>query len=125
MRFTSEHEWVRLDGNIATIGITEHATGALGDIVYLEIKEPGTQLNKGDILGVVESVKAASEIYAPIAGMVVEINANAITDPALVNQTPLGDGWLARLTPSDMAEIDGLLDADAYAALLHELGDEA
>lgn len=125
MRFTSEHEWVRLDGDIATIGITEHATQALGDIVYLEIKEPGTLLSKGDILGVVESVKAASEIYAPIAGMVVEINAQAIADPALVNQTPLGEGWLARLEPMDVAEIDALLDTGAYAASLNELGEGA
>jgi len=122
MRFTPDHEWVRLEGELAMVGITEHAAAALGDIVYLEIKAPGTQLAKGDILGVVESVKAASEIYAPIAGVVAEANTRAIDDPTLIGQAPEGDGWLARLQPSDSSEIDALMDADAYRALLDSLG---
>lgn len=125
MRFSPDHEWVRLDDGVATLGITGHAAEALGDIVYLEIKEPGTRLAKGDILGVVESVKAASEIYAPIAGTVIEPNAAAVDDPALVGQAPMGAGWLARLRPDDASDIDGLLDADAYRALLDGLADDA
>jgi glycine cleavage system H protein len=122
MRFTTEHEWVSLAGEVATIGITEQAATSLGDIVHLEIGAPGTRLAKGDVLGVIESVKAASEIYAPIAGTIIGGNAAAIDDPALINQEPLGTGWLARMQPSDPSEIDTLLDADAYRALLVQQG---
>jgi len=124
MRFTPDHEWVRLEGGIATVGITEHAAEALGDIVYLEVKSPGTQLAKGDILGVVESVKAASEIYVPIAGVVAETNQGAVDDPSLIGQSPEGEGWLARLEPTDASEVDTLMDADEYRALLDRLGGE-
>jgi glycine cleavage system H protein len=122
MRFTTEHEWVSLEGEVAIVGITEHAVALLGDIVFLEIREPGTRLAKGDVLGVIESVKAASEIYAPIAGTIIGGNAAAIDDPALINQAPLGTGWLARVQPSDPSQIDALLDANAYRALLAQQG---
>jgi glycine cleavage system H protein len=122
MRFTPEHEWVSLEGEVATIGITAQAAASLGDIVHLEIREPGTRLAKGDELGVIESVKAASEIYAPIAGTILGGNPAALDDPALINREPLGTGWLARMQPSDPSEIGTLLDADAYHALLAQQG---
>jgi glycine cleavage system H protein len=118
MRFTPDHEWIQLEGDVAKVGITEHAAEALGDLVFLEVKEPGTVVAKGDIIAVVESVKAASEIYAPVAGTVVAANDAAVADPALVNQSPLGAGWLLTMNVDDPAEVDGLLDDADYGKLI-------
>lgn len=119
-RFTREHEWVRLDAGTATVGITEHAQSALGDIVFVELPEAGREVAAGEDCAVVESVKAASDVYTPLSGRISEANAALASDPALINRAPAGEGWLFRLVPSDPSEFDKLLDDAAYAALLAE-----
>jgi glycine cleavage system H protein len=114
--FTKDHEWVRVDGDIATVGISDHAQAALGDIVFAEVPEAGRSLSKGDEAAVVESVKAASDVYAPVSGTVTEANAALGDDPALANREPEGDGWFFKLTLSDPSELDGLMDEPAYRA---------
>jgi glycine cleavage system H protein len=112
--FTREHEWVRLDGDTATVGITDHAQEALGDIVFTEVPAVGKQLSKGQEAAVVESVKAASDVYSPVSGEVVEGNQAVVDDPALVNSDPEGDGWFFKVKLSDSAELDGLMDEGSY-----------
>jgi glycine cleavage system H protein len=112
--FTREHEWVRVEGNTATVGISDHAQQALGDIVFAEVPEAGRELTKGQEAAVVESVKAASDVYAPVAGKVVEGNAAVADDPALVNRDPEGEGWFFKLELSDAGQVDGLMDEAAY-----------
>ncbi len=114
--FTEEHEWIETDGDTATIGITDYAQGQLGDVVFVEIPRAGTELAKGAEAAVVESVKAASEVYAPISGMVLEGNAALEADPELVNSSPEEEGWFFKLSIADKAELDGLMDAAAYKA---------
>jgi glycine cleavage system H protein len=121
-KFTKTHEWVKVDGDIATIGITDFAQSELGDITYLELPGAGTQLNASEPFGVVESVKAASDIYAPISGEVVEENDSAINSPEVVNSSPYTDAWLLRVRISDPSQLDNLLDAEAYEKLLQESG---
>lgn len=119
LRYVSSHEWVLLQGDgVALIGITDHAQDAMGDLVYVELPDVGASLAAGDEAGVVESVKAASDIYAPVAGEVVEVNEKLEDEPELVNSDPYNDGWLFKLKVSDASELEGLLDADAYAAQL-------
>ncbi|RAI59743.1 glycine cleavage system protein GcvH [Roseicella frigidaeris] len=115
LKFTKDHEWVRQDGDAAVIGITDHAQNALGDVVFVELPEVGREVAAGEACAVVESVKAASDVYAPIAGRVVEVNAALAEDPALINQDPVGQGWFFKLEPKDPAEIAALLDEAAYA----------
>ena len=112
--FTGEHEWIRVDGDTATIGISNHAQEALGDIVFAEVPEQGKTLNKGDEAAVVESVKAASDVYAPVAGEVILGNEALADDPALINRDPEGEGWFFKMTLADKAELDGLMDEAAY-----------
>ena len=112
--FTGEHEWIKVDGDTATIGISDHAQQALGDIVFAEVPDQGRSLNKGDEAAVVESVKAASDVYAPVAGEVIEGNPALADDPALINRDPEGDGWFFKMTLADKAELDGLMDEAAY-----------
>jgi len=112
--FTREHEWVRVEGNTATVGISDHAQQALGDIVFAEVPEAGKELAKGQEAAVVESVKAASDVYAPVGGRVVEGNAAVADDPALVNRDPEGEGWFFKLELSDAGQVDGLMDEAAY-----------
>ncbi|QNN66089.1 glycine cleavage system protein GcvH [Sphingomonas rhizophila] len=112
--FTREHEWLRVDGDVATVGISDHAQHALGDIVFAEVPDAGRSLNKGDDAAVVESVKAASDVYAPVAGEVVEGNAALADDPSLINRDPEGEGWFFKLKLSDPSELDGLMDEAAY-----------
>jgi glycine cleavage system H protein len=114
--FTGEHEWIKVEGDTATIGISEHAQHALGDIVFAEVPEQGRTLNKGDEAAVVESVKAASDVYAPIAGEVIMGNPALADDPSLINRAPEGDGWFFKMTIADASELDGLMDAEAYRA---------
>jgi glycine cleavage system H protein len=114
LHFTGEHEWIRVEGDIATIGISSHAQDALGDIVFAEVPEGGRALNKGDEAAVVESVKAASDIYAPVAGEVIEGNAALADDPSLINRDPEGEGWFFKMRIADKAELDGLMDEAAY-----------
>ena len=112
--FTGEHEWIKVEGDTATIGISDHAQQALGDIVFAEVPDQGRSLNKGDEAAVVESVKAASDVYAPIAGEVIEGNPALADDPSLINRDPEGEGWFFKMTLADKAELDGLMDEATY-----------
>jgi glycine cleavage system H protein len=112
--FTEEHEWIDVEGDTATVGITDHAQGQLGDIVFVEVPQPGTVLAKGKEAAVVESVKAASDVYSPIGGTVTEGNAAIEDDPALVNADAEGAGWFFKLTIADTGELEGLMDEAAY-----------
>ena len=112
--FTREHEWIRVEGDVATVGISNHAQEALGDIVFAEVPEAGRTLTKGQEAAVVESVKAASDVYAPVGGEVVEGNAAVADDPALINRDPEGEGWFFKLKLDDPGAVDGLMDEAAY-----------
>lgn len=120
IHYTKSHEWIRVDGDTATVGITTHAAEALGDVVYVEVPAAGKALAKGKEAAVVESVKAASEVYAPVSGTVIEGNQTLADDPALVNKDAMGDGWFFKLTVSDKGELADLLDQAAYDALVAE-----
>lgn len=119
--FTEDHEWIELDGEIATVGITDYAQSQLGDIVFVEVPEEGKEVAKGDDAAVVESVKAASDVYAPVSGTVVEGNPALEENPALVNEDPEGDGWFFKMTLSDTGELDGLMNESAYAEFVSKL----
>ena len=112
--FTDEHEWIEVEGDTATVGITDHAQSQLGDIVFIEVPQPGTALTKGGDAAVVESVKAASDVYSPISGTVSEGNEAIVDDPALVNTDAEGEGWFFRLTIADPGELEGLMDEASY-----------
>lgn len=119
--YTEEHEWIDLEGDTATVGITDYAQEQLGDIVFVELPDVGAMVDKGGDAAVVESVKAASDVYAPITGEVMEGNAALEEDPALVNTSPEEDGWFFKMTVSNKDELDGLMDAKAYQAFVAEL----
>ena len=119
--FSKDHEWISVEGDAATVGITDYAQAQLGDIVFVEVPPAGTPVDKGKEAAVVESVKAASDVYAPVSGTVTEGNAALEADPALVNTSPEADGWFFKLTLSDPAELDGLMDEDAYKAFVATL----
>ena len=119
--FTEDHEWIDVDGDVATVGITDFAQGQLGDIVFVEVPDAGAELTKGGDAAVVESVKAASDVYAPVDGTVTEGNGQLEEDPALVNTDPEGEGWFFRMTLSDKGQLDGLMDAKAYKAFCDDL----
>lgn len=115
-RYTSTHEWIRVDDNgVATVGISAHAQEALGDIVFVELPEPGTEIEARGEVAVVESVKAASDIYSPVSGEITEVNEALIDNPQLVNTAPCDDGWIYRMTVNDEKDLDELLNAEAYA----------
>jgi glycine cleavage system H protein len=114
IRFTKDHEWIVLDGDEATVGISEYAQDQLGDVVYVELPDPGTKLSKGKEAAVVESVKAASEVYAPASGEVTARNEDLDANPALVNESAEGDGWFYRMKLDDRSELDSLMDREAY-----------
>jgi len=116
--YTEDHEWIDVDGNVATIGITAHAAEQLGEVVYIELKEPGEGFKKADEIGVVESVKAASEIYAPVTGEITAANTVLNDEPAKLNEAPEGDAWLYKITLSNADELKDLMDADAYKAMI-------
>jgi glycine cleavage system H protein len=118
LRYNSSHEWIRLEGEIATVGITDHAQEELTDVVFVELPAVGRAVDLGDPTAVVESVKAASDIYAPVSGEVVEINPDVEAEPALVNTDPYGRGWLFKLRVKNPADVAALLDATAYTALI-------
>ena len=117
-RYTEDHEWVRVDGEIATVGISNHAQEQLGDVVFVELPEVGRQVKQKDPMAVVESVKAASDVYAPLSGEVVEVNEALNDDPALVNSGAESDGWFCKLKLASPGELDALLDAAAYESLV-------
>ncbi|MCH7931905.1 MAG: glycine cleavage system protein GcvH [Proteobacteria bacterium] len=121
LRFSSDHEWIRVEGDIAVVGITDYAQEQLGDIVFVELPEVGASLAKADQAAVVESVKAASELYAPIGGEVTEINEALADAPEAVNADPLGGGWFFKLRLADAGELDALMDEDAYKAFVEGL----
>jgi len=120
LHYSESHEWVRVDGEIGTIGITEHAQKQLGEIVYLELPEVGHVYNADDEFGTVESVKAVSELYSPVSGEVVEINKSAVSEPGIINDDPQGDGWLIKIKLSTDEEIGKLMSAEAYAKYVSE-----
>lgn len=117
LRYSSDHEWVKAEGDLVRIGITDYAQDALGDVVYVQLPEAGAVVAAGDAFGEVESTKSVSEIYAPVAGTVVEVNAALDDAPETVNSSPYGEGWIAVIQVADVSSLDGLLDAAAYAAL--------
>ena len=119
--FTEEHEWIEVDGAIGTVGITEYAQGQLGDIVFVDVPADGRELAKGDEAAVVESVKAASDVYSPVSGTVTEGNAALSDDPSLVNSDPEAEGWFFKITLSDPAELETLMDEAAYAEFVAKL----
>ena len=119
-RFTRDHEWVRLDGDLAIVGITDYAQSQLGDVVYVELPEIGHRVAKGTEAAVVESVKAASEVYAPVSGEVAEINEALTADPAKVNADPMGEGWFIKLRLDDHKELDSLMDEEGYKRFIEE-----
>ncbi len=118
MYFSDDHEWIRVDAQVATVGITDHAQEQLGDIVFVELPQVGEAVARGDTTGVVESVKAASDIYSPLSGEIIETNSAVADDPALVNSAAESEGWMFRIELSDPGELDALMDAQAYSALI-------
>ena len=120
LRYTRTHEWARIEGDVATVGVTDSAQSELGDITYLELPQPGTQVKQGEPMGVIESVKAASDIYSPVSGEVIEANQGVVEAPEKVNQSPYGDAWLVKIRLSDPSEVENLMDADAYEQFLVE-----
>lgn len=120
MKFSKDHEWVRLEGDVATVGITDHAQNALGDVVFVDLPEIGREVAVGEAIAVVESVKAASDVYAPLAGRVVEVNSALVDNPALINSDPTSEGWFFKIEPAGDLPGD-LLDEDAYAAFVETL----
>lgn len=121
IHFTKEHEWIRVEGDTATVGITDHAQGQLGDIVFAEAPEAGRTLDKGGEAAVVESVKAASDVYAPASGEVLEANPAIADDPSVINSDPEGEGWFFKLRLANPSELDGLMDESAYRAWVETL----
>jgi glycine cleavage system H protein len=122
IRYTKDHEYVRLDGDVATVGITDHAQSQLGDIVFVDLPQVGKSVEQGGEAAVVESVKAASEVYAPLAGEIIEVNGALEDEPAKVNADPLGDGWFLKLKVKDKSQFDALMDEAAYKAFVATLG---
>ncbi len=123
VKYQESHEWARKDGDHVVVGISDYAQDSLGDVVYVELPEVGTTHKKGDAFGVVESVKAASDVYLPVSGEVVEINSALEDEPATVNEAPFADGWLVRIKPSDASELDALMSASEYEEFTKGLDD--
>ncbi|EHM01539.1 glycine cleavage system H protein [Acetobacteraceae bacterium AT-5844] len=121
IKFTKDHEWVKLEGGVATIGITDHAQNALGDVVFVELPEAGRDVAAEEAVAVVESVKAASDVYAPIAGKIVESNQTLVDDPSLANTAPTTDGWFFKIEPADVSAIDALMSEDEYTKFVDSL----
>jgi glycine cleavage system H protein len=120
LKYTKEHEWVKLEGNKVTIGITDHAQSALGDVVFVELPSVGDTLEAGKPMGVVESVKAVSDVYCPVSGTVTEVNEVLLDTPETLNQDAFGAGWMVELEVADLSQIDGLMDAAQYEEFLQE-----
>ena len=118
LKYTKDHEWISIDGEIATIGITDYAQGELGDIVYVEIESLGEELSKEEIFGSVEAVKTVSDLFIPVSGEITEMNQNLEDNPELINDDPYGEGWIIKMKISDASELDGLLSADDYKELI-------
>ena len=119
-RYADSHEWVNVEGNVATVGISDHAQGLLGDLVYVELPELDAEVSRGDDAGVVESVKAASDVYAPVSGTIIEVNEDLEDNPELVNSSPYESGWLYRIELQDAGEVNSLMSADEYESHIEE-----
>lgn len=120
VKYTSEHEWIRLEGEEAYVGITDYAQDQLGDIVFVDVTAEGETLEKGEVFGTIEVVKTVSDLFLPVGGEVLEVNPALEENPELVNQDPYGEGWLIRIRPSDPTEMDELMDAEAYKQIINE-----
>jgi glycine cleavage system H protein len=120
MKYTEEHEWLRLDGDVATVGITKYATVQLGDLVFVQLPDIGSRWTKGSVVAVVESVKAASDVFAPLDGEIVAVNDGAVADPSLIGSDPEGTGWLFKLRLADVGAYDALMDGETYRKLTGE-----
>jgi glycine cleavage system H protein len=118
LKYSPDHEWIKVDGNIATVGITDFAQGQLGDVVFVDIPSEGETLSKGDVFGAIEAVKTVADAFMPVSGKVLEINTALEDSPESVNKDPYDTGWMVKIEMSDLSEVDSLLDADAYKALL-------
>lgn len=118
MKYTEDHEWLRVDGDVVVVGITQHASTQLGDVVFVELPETETQVAKGDDVCVIESVKAASDIVAPVDGEIVEVNEDLADNPGLVNEDPTGAAWFFKMKVDEMGQLDGLMDEDAYNEMI-------
>jgi glycine cleavage system H protein len=118
LKFTKDHEWLRIEGDTATVGITHHAQEQLGDVVFIELPAPGSDFERGAAAAVVESVKAASDVYAPISGEIMEVNQSIVDDPSLVNSDPMGNGWFFKMKIADLFQLETLMDESAYRALV-------
>jgi glycine cleavage system H protein len=118
VRYTEQHEWIRDEGELVRVGITDYAQEQLGDVVYVDLPAPGADVEQGQAFGEVESTKSVSDLYAPISGTVVERNETLDDRPELVNEDPMGEGWMVAIEPRDRSELDGLMDADAYRAMV-------
>jgi glycine cleavage system H protein len=119
LKYTKDHEWVKIDGDVATVGITEFAQSELGDIVYVEIETVGETIDQEEVFGSVEAVKTVSDLFMPLSGEIVEFNEDLESNPELVNSDPYGEGWMIKVKLSDTSQIDGLLDASAYEGIIH------
>jgi glycine cleavage system H protein len=118
LKFTKDHEWLRIEGDVATVGITHHAQEQLGDLVFIELPAPGSNYERGAAAAVVESVKAASDVYAPISGEIMEVNQSIVDEPTLVNSDPMGKGWFFKMRIADLLQLETLMDESAYLALV-------
>ena len=118
LKYTQDHEWVRVEGDVAVVGITDFAQGELGDVVFVEIETEGEELAKGETFGTVEAVKTVSDLFMPVSGEVAEVNEALADDPELVNKDPYGEGWMIKVTLKDASELDELMDAEAYQAMI-------
>ncbi len=118
LKYSKDHEWIKIDGNIATVGITDFAQGQLGDVVFVDIPSEGETLSINDVFGAIEAVKTVADAFMPLSGKIIEINTNLESSPESVNKDPYGEGWMVKIEISDPSEIDSLLDADAYKAIL-------
>lgn len=120
LRYTKEHEWALIEGNVATVGITDYAQDALGDIVYLELPEEGTEVESHEPFGVIESVKAVSDLYAPVSGRVIEVNKDLMDQPEIINEDPYGEGWMIKIEFDDPSELEELMTAEEYQQFIEE-----
>jgi glycine cleavage system H protein len=118
LKYTKEHEWIKIDGNVGTVGITDHAQGELGDVVFVELPAAGKPVKQGESFGTIEAVKAVSDLYAPVTGSITEVNAALNATPELVNKEPYGTGWMVKITLANPEEVKGLMDAAGYQAMI-------
>ena len=118
LRYTSDHEWIRIEGNIATVGVTDYAQGELGDIVFVEVETEGEALEAEEVFGTIEAVKTVSDLFLPIAGEILEFNEALESDPSLINNDPFGNGWIIKVKVNDPSDVDSLMDANSYASSL-------